>query len=346
MKAALQTLLEPDAGYGLLEMLEHELHTGVGTVQPDGSLHKVRSVLHRALLDPARHALGAPGKELRAQLIRLAHRIAGGRDGGPAVLPRLTEVLHAGSLIIDDVEDGSELRRGQPALHCVVGVPLAINTGNWLYFWALELVRELRLDDGRELEMYRQLTRTLSLAHRGQALDLAARVSELAQHEVASMARAISELKTGALMAFAARSGAIAAGASSARVEALGRFGLRLGQSLQRLDDVGGMLSARMLEKGLEDLRHERVTWAWAFLATRLDEQAYGELVASIGKDRQALERLRERMATELARLDAPREVREQLRRTRDLLTKEVSMSSECQLELAAQLEKLEGSYV
>ena len=52
-------------------------------------------------------------------------------------------MLHNASLLLDDIEDGSELRRGAPTAHKVFGEALTINSANYLYFVALEKVKPL-----------------------------------------------------------------------------------------------------------------------------------------------------------------------------------------------------------
>ncbi len=96
------------------------------------------AVWRRALAGPAAEFLARPGKALRARVVRAGFALAGGaRASCPEALPLAVEILHAGSLIIDDIQDQAEHRRGAPALHHLIGAPLAINTGSWMYFWAL-----------------------------------------------------------------------------------------------------------------------------------------------------------------------------------------------------------------
>ena len=122
--------------------------------------------------------LSRPGKELRTTIVRAGWLLGGGEPAAmPDRLPLVIELLHAGSLIIDDVEDGSDERRGAPALHHVVGVPLAINTGSWMYFWALAELAELGLPPATELAAHRAAAATLVRCHQGQALDLATRIA-------------------------------------------------------------------------------------------------------------------------------------------------------------------------
>ena len=54
-------------------------------------------------------------------------------------------MLHNASLLLDDIEDGSELRRGAPTAHKVFGEALTINSANYLYFVALEKVLLIKI---------------------------------------------------------------------------------------------------------------------------------------------------------------------------------------------------------
>lgn len=237
----------------------------------------------RALFDPLRTLFGRPGKGVRAQLVDTAWRAAGGAaEGPPELLPMLTEILHAGSLVIDDIEDDSAQRRGGPTLHREVGLPIALNAGNLLYFWPQRLLERLELRDTTRLAIHRMLARTLLDCHRGQALDLSVRVFDLARREAGRVVRATTRLKTGSLMAFAAWSGAVAAGAEPAVVEALERFGRDAGIGLQMLDDLSGIINDRRRDKAVEDLRLARPTWIWAWLADAVDEADYAKAVQQL----------------------------------------------------------------
>ncbi len=236
-----------------------------------------------ALLDPARAFLARPGKAFRARLVELGWALAGGEGPCPAALMQIVELLHAGSLIVDDIQDASEERRGGPTLHRTHGLPVALNTGNWMYFVALEQIDGLTVD-GRVIDgetrrrLYRAAVRTMTRCHHGQALDLSVHIGLLAHHEVPGVVATTTLLKTGALMGWAAASAAIVAGADEARVEAIARFGEALGAGLQMLDDLSGLLNPHRRHKGLEDLRGARPTWAWAWLAEAVDEVTFVRL--------------------------------------------------------------------
>ena len=232
-----------------------------------------------ALYGPLRDFLSRPGKEFRGALVTACYRLAGRKDAPPLELPMAIEALHAGSLIVDDIQDESLERRGRPALHRTYGVPTALNAGNWLYFWSLRLIDRAELPPATRLRAHHTVTDALLSCHYGQGLDLSVKLSDLEQSEVPGVVRSCSELKTGSLMGLAAALGALAGGASPEFVEAATRFGRTIGVGLQMLDDLSGLLNERRAAKGREDLARGRPTWVWAWLSTRLDDAAFDALV-------------------------------------------------------------------
>ena len=235
------------------------------------------------LYDPARAFLAEPGKGFRANLVRMGWDLAGGVPGQcPESLAVVLEWLHGGSLIVDDIEDGSLTRRGRPALHVSHGLPIALNTGNYLYFAALQQIDRLAVSGDVKARLHADINHALVRCHHGQALDLTAHVESLAQPEVAAVVRATTALKTGALTALAAVLGARASGAADERVAAIAAFGADLGVGLQMLDDLGSILSAKRRDKALEDLRGGHPTWAWAWLADDVDPFTFSRLQTAL----------------------------------------------------------------
>jgi geranylgeranyl pyrophosphate synthase len=225
----------------------------------DNSL--VRNNLKADLLEPARYAFLGSGKGLRPMLTAWAWRTLS-KDWAPDVafpqaiedLAMAVEILHAASLIIDDIQDGSAERRSKPALHVAYGVPVAINTANWLYF---EAISPLGTEDlHRAMHMMRR-------CHVGQALDLAAARSKTvagfadASHPVLEgYYAAAASFKTAELMTFAIR------GAEQHTKQPPQAVDLRtvhwvadhLGHVYQRVDDLRNMSSVLSGAKAGEDL--------------------------------------------------------------------------------------------
>jgi geranylgeranyl pyrophosphate synthase len=234
---------------------------------------------HESLLRPVLEILGRPGKEFRSRLTRLAFLLAGGAGAPPPALGAIFELIHAGSMIIDDIEDDSAERRGAPAVHRLHGLPLALNAGSWMYFAPFRLLPELELPAEVELRLAGRLGQVLLDCHSGQALDLGARLSAIPQHQLAAVAGTISTLKTGRLLSLAAEVGALCAGADQAVAAALAELGEALGVGLQMLDDLANLSGRAPASKRYEDLRHGRVTWPWAWAAGQLDEAAFANLL-------------------------------------------------------------------
>lgn len=263
------------------------------------------ALARRVLHPPVADMVARPGKEVRARLVEHAFSIA--RAAAPCTcahlppeLPQIVEMLHAGSLVIDDIEDEATTRRGAPALHRTWGLPIALNAGNWMYFWPLVVLSSLPLEQRAALAMHRRVANTLIRCHQGQALDLALRIDTLAQEDVAAAVSATTRLKTGSLLELACGLGAIAAHASPDVERALATFGREVGVALQMFDDLSGIISPSRKNKGLEDLAASRPTWPWAWLAEELDAPSFRAL------QRASIETLRGHLGPRLRR--KPRE--------------------------------------
>lgn len=300
-----------------------------------------------ALLEPLRDFLARPGKGFRAELVDLGYRLGGGTHAAaPIELPLIIECLHAGSLIIDDIEDASSERRGAPALHCKYGLPRALNAGNYLYFWPQLLLKRSGLSDAARLSAHERIAICLTRCHEGQSLDLQVRVDQLPQRDVGAVAATISTLKTGGLLGLGTALGALAAGASPPRVDAVAELGRALGVALQMLDDVSGIVNVARRHKALEDLQHGRVTWLWAILAEELDGAAYaGRLRELRGvTDGGAADALVERLRFQ-AGGGAVRRAREHVQRAVSRLACTLGAGA-WRDEVLAQFARLERSYV
>ena len=169
----------------------------------------------------------APGQGVCA---RRSSARAGSSAAAPASRPdRLAgvlELLHAGSLIVDDVEDAADERRGGPALHHLIGMPLAINTGSWMYFVALARARRARATARSPLAVAHARPLPPGPGARSRVDDRRPAIAPACLRVVATVTR----LKTGALCRFAAELGAIAARRGSRRLRARSAaFGEQMG---------------------------------------------------------------------------------------------------------------------
>ncbi len=190
----------------------------------------------RTLNAPARELLGRGGKRWRPLLFVLSARAFGRSDGALSLCP-IVELAHNGSLIVDDIEDCSDLRRGGPAIHLIFGNDAAINDGNMLYFLPLALIEEFDASAEVKLRLHSAYAASMRRLHLGQALDIQWHGSPdylPARQEYLGMCA----LKTGVLSRAAAELGALAAGASEDRARELGLLFESMGVAFQILDDV------------------------------------------------------------------------------------------------------------
>jgi geranylgeranyl pyrophosphate synthase len=303
--------------------------------------------VHRALTGPSVDFLSRTGKGFRGSLVQSSWRIAGGAPTSiiPERLAVVLELLHAGSLVIDDIQDDSSQRRGAPCLHRGWGMPLALNTGNWMYFAAFELLDELELPDATQLALHRELRKATIRCHGGQGLDLSVSISDMPPEEIPALVRATTDLKTSSLLGVGARMSAIAAGADSSAQNALGAFGSALGCALQMLDDLGGVASNRRRPKGLEDLRHGRPTWVWAWAQTYASPEQLSGLLdrcreVQNGADATELIRLLRSIVSEPGRFEAAAQLRVAFKH----LSSHFPQSAELD-NLIAEIQRLEKSY-
>jgi len=264
----------------LLHRLRSELSPAVlRDALPDGGPALPRRYWQKTLGAPLQDFLGRGSKMFRASMVEWAWKAAGGTGEISPSFPLAVEALHAGSLIIDDIEDGATERRGDTALHVRYGVAPALNAGNWLYFWPMRLIDEADLPPERALAALRKLGHTQHRCHLGQGLDVALKVQDIHQEDMTDIAEAKTTLKTGALMGLSAYFGALGAGADLAACDTYARFGEALGSVLQMLDDAGSISSESRAEKAREDLTTGAPTWPWAWAADQLDGPAYRDLV-------------------------------------------------------------------
>ncbi len=248
-------------------------------------------VIDKTLWAPLEDFLSSPGKNVRPRLVEIGYLLSTdgsevqGEEVKEALLKasEIVESVHAGALIIDDIQDGSIVRRNRESMHVKYGVPLALNAGNWLYFWAIDRIKALGLSSDVRLALMEDSVQLLLEAHYGQALDIGTSLSHLKQSEIAALCRSSMELKTSTLMALALRLGSAVAGKCELDSK-LVELGRQLGFVLQVYDDVGNFLqpSTLMPSKRWEDLRLKRPSWVWTQVALQANEGEFKQFILAL----------------------------------------------------------------
>jgi geranylgeranyl pyrophosphate synthase len=188
-----------------------------------------------------RYGLLGEGKRLRGLLVVGAYRAAGGR-AEPAPLAAAVEVVHAYSLVHDDLPcmDDDDLRRGRPTVHRVFGDATAMAAGVVMVPLAAATAFRAATDAGVPLDPAGAIVRELMRASGaggmvgGQWLDLQAEGRRIPLEELEQVHRA----KTGLLIAASVRIGAMAAGVNEEQLAPFSTYGNALGLAFQIADDV------------------------------------------------------------------------------------------------------------
>ncbi|KAJ3052512.1 Geranylgeranyl pyrophosphate synthase [Rhizophlyctis rosea] len=121
----------------------------------------------KILLEPFLYLCDHPGKEIRSKLIEAFAAWLKVPKDKLEIIRSVVEMLHTSSLLIDDVEDDSVLRRGVPVAHKIYGIPSTINCANYVYFLALQKV--MSLNDPRAIQIF---TEEMLQLHRGQGMEI------------------------------------------------------------------------------------------------------------------------------------------------------------------------------
>jgi len=119
------------------------------------------------LLEPYKHIISVPGKNVREKLMKGINLWMNVDAEKVSSILEIIQMLHNASLLLDDIEDSSILRRGQPVAHSIYGVASTINSANYVMFIGLEKVSSLGHPDAVTV-----FTEQLLELHRGQGMEL------------------------------------------------------------------------------------------------------------------------------------------------------------------------------
>jgi heptaprenyl diphosphate synthase len=181
------------------------------------------------VIETSRHLVQAGGKRLRPLLTLLGAQFGDPKSAGIIEAAAVVELTHLATLYHDDVMDEAPLRRGVESANERWGNTVAILTGDYLFAKASDLLADLGP------EAVRLQARTFERLVIGQISETQGSTAGLSllDHYLKVVAD-----KTGSLIATSARFGSMLAGAKSEEVEALTRFGEKIGVVFQLADDV------------------------------------------------------------------------------------------------------------
>ncbi|CAL7936110.1 unnamed protein product [Xylocopa violacea] len=150
------------------------------------------------LLEPFSYILRVPGKLIRAKLSNAFNYWLKIPQDKLHAIGDIIQMLHTSSLLIDDIQDNSVLRRGIPVAHNIYGIASTINAANYVMFIALERVLALNHPEGTQVYVEQLLE-----LHRGQGMEIYWRDNYICPSETAYKQMTIR--KTGGLFNLAVR---------------------------------------------------------------------------------------------------------------------------------------------
>lgn len=198
-----------------------------------------KDALENALSKPVWDFLERGGKRWRPALFLLVAEALGGDKEKLKDFVAVPELAHNGSIMVDDIEDGGEIRRGKPCTHKLFGVDIAINAGNYMYFlpYLVFIKNRKNFDKNRLLDAYEIFSQELINIHLGQGTDIwwhNGHSDSVTEEEYLQMCA----LKTGTLARLSAKLAAVLSGGTPEQIEKLGKMAEAIGIGFQIQDDV------------------------------------------------------------------------------------------------------------
>jgi geranylgeranyl pyrophosphate synthase len=197
--------------------------------------------LNRAVADPIWEFLDRGGKRWRPTLFLIICEALGEDPEEFVDFAIIPEVIHNGTLMVDDIEDASEYRRGKPCTHRIYGLDIAINAGNAMYYLPLLPLLENRKKLSAQMvrRIFEVYTREMINLSLGQAMDIAwhrglANADKISEKDYLQMCA----YKTGTLARMSAKLASVLSGADDDLTEKLGRYAESVGVGFQIQDDV------------------------------------------------------------------------------------------------------------
>ncbi len=217
----------------------------------------------KGIIEPIWEFLDRGGKRWRPALMLLIAEAFGMKKERILDFAIIPEVLHNGSLVVDDIEDGSDIRRGKPSLQKIYGVYVAINAGNAMYFLPLlVLIKDKKIPTSTIRKLYDVAAQEMINVSFGQAIDIIWHkgdysVDGITEEQYLQMCA----YKTGAPARISAKMGAILAGATESQIERMAEFAETIGVAFQIQDDILNILTGDRWGKEFgEDMKEGKHT--------------------------------------------------------------------------------------
>lgn len=276
--------VRPPPGHSGLESLSFGavpslFSTEVSTalVEVEEELERLSASANPLALEASRYIFGKKGKRLRPALVLIMEMLCGPRREEDVRVASLVELLHAASLVHDDIVDRAETRRGRRTVHARWGPNVTVLIGDYLYIRAIGLA--LSSAHERVIEI---LTGVSERMIEGELDEYAASGGDLSEERYLD----IISKKTASLFEACGRLGAVLAEAAPRQEEDLAAFGLNLGLAFQVRDDLLDLVGdEKELGKPiLSDIREGRMTLPLIHAAVSRDTRARESVLGLLGR--------------------------------------------------------------
>lgn len=220
--------------------------------------------------------LSRPGKRMRPTLALAVVELLDGTFARAYPGAASVEFYHIASLILDDVQDNSEFRRGERTVHANVGMSTAINVAAIIRSFSYHPIhRCATLRDSEKAELHRRLDIAATHLLLGQSIDVGWNAGWYDSHRSFPYEQ-MARWKTGALYGAAASMAAIVSGASSEWADKIGEFGARFGILYQMADDFRDTFgpAEASFEPTSQDLAEGKVNYPIVTLGSMIDRES------------------------------------------------------------------------
>jgi geranylgeranyl diphosphate synthase type I len=268
-----------------LPQIEAELRAALATPHPALAGFYGMMQYHMGWTDQSFQPVQAPtGKRLRPLFCVLACQAAGGDPAHAMPAAAAIEILHNFSLLHDDIEDNSPLRRHRPAVWTIWGIPQTINVGDGMFAAAFLTMGRLAAAGvparlcSLAASAFQETCLTLT---EGQYLDMSFETRpEVELDEYLWMIQA----KTAALLGTATRIGALLADAGSDIVAAYREFGTAVGMAFQIQDDILGIWGNETFtgKPGAGDIAQRKKTLPLVYTMAQLKQRGQPAALARL----------------------------------------------------------------
>jgi geranylgeranyl diphosphate synthase, type I len=213
------------------------------------------------------------GKRIRPLLTCLTHQALNGKSNEIHKFSIIPEIIHNATLMVDDIEDNSNTRRGDKCVHLKYGNAQTINNGNFNYFFPMLIVQNSNIPDSHKIKIYETIIQEMTELHLGQERDIDwanknnydVNIDEYLQ---------MCEYKTGALLGISMKIGAILSNTNGKKINELEEIAYPIGIAFQIKDDILNLKPTEQWGKDSgEDITEGKLSYVVVYTLSNANKQ-------------------------------------------------------------------------